>query len=504
MEQAIAIGKFTLESLTAGMYISPMVLYREYIQNSVDAIDQAISKGIISHGQSKIIIKIDPDKNEITIEDNGLGIRREKALKKLIDIGNSSKVYTVNRGFRGIGRLAGLSYCDKLTFVTSYKGERQKSIVSFDCVRLKQLLIPGQYEEYDLPRVLSEITDHKKEIESVDSHYFRVVLEGVQDVDGILDEEEVKDYLSQVAPLPFEKDDFKWGRKIENKLNSLGITIPHYNIYIEGEEGEDQLFKVNSDAFLSDKTKKIVDEIKEIEVLDFYDEDNNLQAVIWYSLSNFNGTILDESKKGIRLRKGNILIGDKTTLNGIFKEDRFNGWFQGEVHIFDENIIPNARRDDFERNEAYLNLLEQLKGVGNKLSKTIRDVSVSRNDKDAKLLKAAEELLAKADKYLEDGFNSVKEKDMLVAELTQHYEDASRSSSSKKQKTDVFKKLSLLTEDVKGATNFKVLNISNKLTVAEKKVLEKVFETLTEQCNKREADRLINEIVRKIYNKVAN
>lgn len=34
------IGKFTLETLTSGMYERPKDLYREYIQNAVDSICQ--------------------------------------------------------------------------------------------------------------------------------------------------------------------------------------------------------------------------------------------------------------------------------------------------------------------------------------------------------------------------------------------------------------------------------------------------------------------------------
>ena len=41
MEKEIIIGKYTLESLTNGMYSNPLDLYREYIQNAVDSIDSA-------------------------------------------------------------------------------------------------------------------------------------------------------------------------------------------------------------------------------------------------------------------------------------------------------------------------------------------------------------------------------------------------------------------------------------------------------------------------------
>ena len=51
MEHQLLIGKYTLESLTSGLYVSPLDLYREYIQNAADSIDEAIES-----------IHYDPDK----------------------------------------------------------------------------------------------------------------------------------------------------------------------------------------------------------------------------------------------------------------------------------------------------------------------------------------------------------------------------------------------------------------------------------------------------------
>lgn len=42
----ISIGKYTLESLTSGMYLDPLSLYKEYIQNAVDSLDEAIEAGM--------------------------------------------------------------------------------------------------------------------------------------------------------------------------------------------------------------------------------------------------------------------------------------------------------------------------------------------------------------------------------------------------------------------------------------------------------------------------
>ena len=57
----ISIGKFTLESLTTGMYNEPETCYREYIQNAVDAIDTAVEKGIISIPESRIEIIVNEE-----------------------------------------------------------------------------------------------------------------------------------------------------------------------------------------------------------------------------------------------------------------------------------------------------------------------------------------------------------------------------------------------------------------------------------------------------------
>ena len=108
----IKIGKFTLETLTTGMYDSPKDIYREYIQNAVDSIDNAIKLGVLKINKDLIEIKIDKSSSSICITDNGTGISVENAKKYLLNVGDSVKFNSDNRGFRGIGRLAGLAYCD--------------------------------------------------------------------------------------------------------------------------------------------------------------------------------------------------------------------------------------------------------------------------------------------------------------------------------------------------------------------------------------------------------
>lgn len=343
MKHELIIGKYTLESLTNGMYASPLDMYREYIQNAVDSFDEAVEAGFEIPEKLIITISIDSTTRNVTIRDNGCGIRASDAVGTLLNIGNSQKSRITSRGFRGIGRLAGLSYCDRLTFRTSYKGESIATVIDFDALFLKKLMLSGRQESVSVEDVIEKIVNVRTEKETPNRRYFEVELEGVWDEAGLVDPEKVKDYLIQHAPLQFSNE-FKWGRTIIEKMRMSGYQIPQYKINLNGE----MLYKPYQDMFTSDRVKKNFDLIRDVKVEIFYRKEK-ISAVLWYAETSFYGTILDTAMKGLRLRQGNILIGDKTTCNSIFKEERFNGWMIGELHIIDSDIIANSRRDGFEK-----------------------------------------------------------------------------------------------------------------------------------------------------------
>src|SRR6056297_2607387 len=112
----IIVGKHVLESLTTGMYHDAKVIFREYLQNSVDSIKKAINKSIINENQGQIYIKLNKKQKRIEIVDNGYGLSSKKSVKTLLDIGNSNKNPKNNIGFRGIGRLSGLGYSKHIKF----------------------------------------------------------------------------------------------------------------------------------------------------------------------------------------------------------------------------------------------------------------------------------------------------------------------------------------------------------------------------------------------------
>ena len=486
MKRELVIGKYTLESLTNGMYSSPLDMYREYIQNAVDSFDELMMSGIDMADKLVIDIDINEVERSVTIRDNGGGLRVADATSTLLDIGNSQKSRVTSRGFRGIGRLAGLSYCEKLTFQTSFKGEEIATLIEFDASLLKELLLPGRHESESVEDVINRIVTVKTEKEAANRRYFNVKLEGVWNEGGITDLETVKDYLLQHAPLRFSQE-FKWGRTIVEKMRLNGYQIPQYKIRLNGET----LYKPYSDRFISDRVKKNRDLIRDIKIEVFYRK-AKLSAVLWYAETSFFGTILNNTIKGIRIRQGNILIGDKNTCSSFFKEERFNGWMIGELHVVDPELIVNSRRDGFEKNSAYYELLSNLKDWTSEVSKHIRHLSYERSlSISKKAIMEAEVLEDIADE------NSLNLEDFTYAEDFGESNAFSQDESSQLAQADYITKLGVLLNQKKLHTKYTALNINPKLTIEQRKVLERVFDLIIQEFDHETAEQFVNLIALK-------
>ena len=92
LENDIIIGKDVLELLTSSMYVNPLNIFREYVQNSVDSIDQAAKVGVLdSHESGQIDIVIDNVNRTIKVRDNGLGVSNKDFEKTLTAFGSSYK-----------------------------------------------------------------------------------------------------------------------------------------------------------------------------------------------------------------------------------------------------------------------------------------------------------------------------------------------------------------------------------------------------------------------------
>ena len=185
IEDDAKIGKDVIESLTLGMYEDCRFIFREYIQNAADQVDKAVKSSLLERGEEEIHIQIDRDKRIIMVEDNATGIPQDRVMPILRNVAHSTKKRGVDKGFRGIGRLGGLGYCSKLTFVTSYAGEEVKSVMTWDADLLK-LIINDRENEAEAKDVLVEVTDLKTEKEEIGEHYFRVILEDEESVAAVV------------------------------------------------------------------------------------------------------------------------------------------------------------------------------------------------------------------------------------------------------------------------------------------------------------------------------
>ncbi len=505
----IEIGKFTLESLTTGMYNNPEIVYREYIQNAVDSFDNAVVKSISKLEDCRIEIIVDADRQEISIKDNGTGISKEDAVKTLLGIGNSTKTHTSNRGFRGIGRLGGLSYCKKLSFCTSAINENVKTLVTFDCEKLKQLLVPGTSINYDLKDVISAVTEVKVLSEQSSAHYFIVKMEGVDDISSLLDIDYVKDYIAQVAPVPF-RERFYWGREVKNEFDKSNLNIAEYSIFLgESFESLSQIFKpykITIDVSARAGVEK--DEIKGISYFDIKDSSNKVLALGWYGELDFYGTIADEKVSGIRIRQGNILIGDNKTLSPYFIETRFNNWCVGELYIISDELIPNARRDGFESNKTFLDFCDCFKKtIGVELGLKIRTASKNRNNPMKKALTKTEKTITNVEKVLESGFNSSFEKEQIAKTLEGARKDLyvipkEAPPEIITQKTGLMEKLTTLATEVDESKNYKTKkDISSDFSKSEKKIIQAMLEVLTRNFERPIVDSLYKEFLNELKKK---
>ncbi len=108
----------------------------------------------------------------------------------------------------------------------------------------------------------------------------------------------------------------------------------------------------------------------------------------------------------MRLRKHNIQIGDNRTLDSFFGNNpsyqRLNRWYVGEIFVFDDELIPNARRDNFEQNTSYKYFREKVeKTTRNILCKLPYQSSQERSDN--KIIKNAEKELNTISREIDEG-----------------------------------------------------------------------------------------------------
>lgn len=373
---SITVGKDIIELVGTAMYLDPLTIYREYIQNSVDAIDEAIDAGILDRlSDARIDISVDATNRRILIRDNGIGIPESQFQNRMLAIGDSKKRKTDARGFRGIGRLAGLGYCQELIFRSrTIGGEVQQ--ISWDIRKIKIALAEVENDGNIVELINGVTTSTLLKSDDFPDHFFEVELVRPLRIgqDVLLNVEKIRDYVSQVAPVPFLQS-FSYAAKIRDFLNS-SVPFREYAIYLNGDEG--QIFKPYDDTIEFSETKH--GELQEIDFFSLNSLDDGMAAVGWVVHHDYQGSIPKKAGVGgFRARVGNLQVGERGIFAEAFPEIRFNSWSVGEVHILDKRLIPNGRRDGFESGNHLSNLTSQLLPIGFDIAKRCRTESSMRN-----------------------------------------------------------------------------------------------------------------------------
>lgn len=372
----IVVGKDVLELLSSAMYLDPMSIYREYIQNSADAIDEAKAAGILpKKSRGRVTLDVDASKRRVKLTDNGVGVANDIARRRLLSIGASYKRAGKFRGFRGVGRLAGLGYCRELVFRSKAAGD--KAIVEFvwDCRELRSRLRDPDFDG-DLSQLINSIvTINEVPSKEVGDHFFEVELRDIvrHRNDALLDVGAIQRYLAQVAPVPFNPE-FQFASAIEERL-APHVEIGQLDILVNGSG---PLYRPISNSFeISDKAK---DTFSEIEFLELAAADGKCAAIGWILHHSYLGAIPNRTMvKGLRARCGDIQVGEWSLFEEQFPETRFNAWTVGEIHVIDRRIVPNGRRDHFEQNIHFNNIQHQITPIARDIGRRCRSASIQRN-----------------------------------------------------------------------------------------------------------------------------
>ena len=256
---------------------------------------------------------------------------------------------------------------------------------------------------------------------------------------------------------------------------------------------------------VSSRTGITKDEINGISFFNVVDNTGIALAYGWYADTDFSGTLADDRLSGIRVRLGNILIGTAKTLSPYFKESRFNGWVLGELYIESQNLIPNARRDDFERNDTFSQFENGVRvTVGSEVSDKIRAASKARNNPAAKTIKKAEKTISQAETILTTGFNSSFEKEQVAEGLEAIKKELrtipkSAAPEMVQRKVQLIQALEELSETVTQSTNYRAKkDITSDFSKAEKKIIQAMLEVLTRNFARETVDSLYKEFLNEI------
>ena len=367
-------GGFILETLTVGMYGESRNAIREYIQNGFDSIQRARAIGVLAKNGGKILVTLATDKKSLTIRDNGAGLPAKSATATLTRIGASTKTHAHNAGFRGIGRLAGIVFCDKLTFLTKTKGERKQTMVVFDAKGMRKAMSPSKGSAKTAEELMNAfVKSFEQPNPRAAQHFFEVRIEGLRDAPNECTSlKAMQDFLSQVAPVPYPPT-FPYREQLEETAAKTGILVEKVRVSVARGDRVAAVYKPYGIKFeFGSGTVELTDcEIRISPTERWW---------AWIGKKEESGAYTDPRVSGLRVRVRNIQIDGADIFRGVFQEQakshaRFQDYFLGEIFVQPTALVPNARRDGFEEDSNWRSVRKELGVVAKALGKEAYDLS---------------------------------------------------------------------------------------------------------------------------------
>jgi molecular chaperone HtpG len=377
IDSDIVVGKDVLELIAGAMYADPLTVYREYVQNAADAIDEARTKSCLATGNGPhVLITLDHAERSVRIRDVGVGVSNSDFVRRLTAIGASGKRGMNQRGFRGVGRLSGLGYCQELIFRSRAIGDSKIKELRWDGRALREKLRDPDFVGglHDLIRTIARVTTQTDD-GTFPAQFFEVEMKKVVRIknDLLMNEEEIRSYLSHVAPVPFHPS-FKFGPKIRSWLTEQGVTEP-INIELNDDQGN----VYHRITHLIQSGKQPIVEFTDVEFKRLTNSADEVLGFGWILEHGYLGAMPRGSRQGgLRLRMRDVQIGGAHVLAPLFVEERFSSWVVGDLHICHPKIVPNGRRDEFEHSAAYADLQDELRRLTAAIAQTIRGRSEAR------------------------------------------------------------------------------------------------------------------------------
>ena len=381
----MSVGASIISIITESLYDKPIVVFREYVQNSVDSLskiefadqEDAIDIIIQSRGEAPHTGEIATNSfTDIFFLDNGGGIEKDTFVDKMKGIADSSKRKISNIGYKGIGRLSGISYCQRLTFVNilSYKN-KEYQIYSIDCKAFRKKKNTQEFLDCDVLTVMDKLGSVYAKFKAVNTftdNSVRELLESradyfkTRDTGFLVVMEDISQVLAETVDASTFINELSWLLPVRFQEK---LTVHNkYGILFQGLSEEKVTDTIPAKSYpiclYLDGQKNLlerpitVDSLRDyVFVRKFSDAQDKVYAVALYAVNNSKIAINRNNPfSGIKVYIDNMLLCEENELLTMLKNLNLTVSTQNELlqtvqgvgvmlYIVDKvNLSANARR----------------------------------------------------------------------------------------------------------------------------------------------------------------